>query len=188
MRKKSPSRAEVVLHPQRLAIVRALATSPATPQELLAQLPGVSQASVYRHLALLRETGILEVVSERQQRGAVERTYGLARDAVVTAEELANASRDDHFRYFATFAAGLLGEYGTYLERDQVDLERDGVGYREHVLQLSHDELLEMLAELRAVLAARVDNAPGPDREPRLVATVTMPIPRREETRQDHDR
>ena len=178
MRMKPLSRAEAMLHPQRLAILRALATRPRTAKELLGALPGLPQATLYRHVAVLFESGVLEVVDERQVRGTSERTYGLGNGAVVSAEELAGADRDDHFRYFVTFLAGLLGEYGHYLERPEIDLERDGVGYREHVLHLSDEELREMLTELRDVVRARTGNSPGPGRAPRLFATVSMPVER----------
>lgn len=178
MRTKPLARAEVMLHPQRLAILRALATRPQTAKELLGALPRLPQATLYRHVALLLETGVIEVVDERQVRGTSERTYGLAKGAVLSAEELADADRDDHFRYFATFLAGLLGEYGHYLERPEIDLEGDGVGYREHVLHLSDAELREMLAELRDVVRVRAGNSPGSGRAPRLFATVSMPVER----------
>lgn len=175
---KPLSRAEVILHPQRLAVLRALATRSQTTKELLGALPALPQATLYRHLALLLEAGVIEVIAERQVRGTSERTYGLARGSVVSAQELAEADGEDHFRYFASFLAGLLGEYGHYLQRPDIDLERDGVGYREHVLQLSDEELLEMLTELRQVLHARTGNSPRPDRTPRLFATVSMPLER----------
>lgn len=170
-----PSKVDVILHPQRMAIIRALGSRRRTPKELLAELPGLSQASLYRHLSTLERSGVVEVVEEHRQRGAVERTYALGSGAVVTAAELAQASRDDHFRFFASFAGSLMRQYGAYLERDEIDLERDGVGYREHVLQLSDAELRSMLAELRTVLAAHAELSASPDRSPRLVATVTMP-------------
>jgi DNA-binding transcriptional ArsR family regulator len=186
MRKDDASRADLILHPQRMAVIRALATRPQTAKELLAAIPAVSQATLYRHIALLRDAGIIQVVAERQLRGAVERTYDLAREAIVTGADLSEASRDDHFRYFATFASGLLGEYSTYLNRPDIDLERDGVGFREHVLNLTDTELREMLAELRAVLEARLTNRPTAERVPRLVATVTMPITERKTDTDDH--
>ncbi|ERG64382.1 hypothetical protein L332_07960 [Agrococcus pavilionensis RW1] len=158
-----------------MAIIRALGSQRRTPRELLADLPELSQASLYRHLSTLEQSGFVEVVEERRRRGAVERTYALGSGGVITAAELAEASRDDHFRYFASFASSLMGQYDRYLERDEIDLERDGVGFREHVLHLSDAELRALLAELRAVLAARSHHEPSPDRSPRLIATVTMP-------------
>ncbi|MCW4385692.1 helix-turn-helix domain-containing protein [Salinibacterium sp. SYSU T00001] len=168
------NRADAVLHPQRMRIIRTLATTPQTSKELAEALPDIPQASLYRHLTTLLDTGILRVSAERQVRGAVERTYALG-EAIVTGEDVAAASPDDHFRYFSTFVAGLLGEFAQYVEGGDIAPERDGVGYREHVLQLSHEELLELLGEIRAAIARRADNTPSPERSPRLLATVTLP-------------
>jgi DNA-binding transcriptional ArsR family regulator len=176
VRKKDASRADVILHPQRMAVIRALAGRPQTAKDLLGAIPDVSQATLYRHLTLLLESGIIRVDSERRSRGAVERTYALAGDAIVSGADLAEATREDHFRYFATFASGLMGRYSDYLGRADIDLERDGIGFREHVLQLTDGELREMLVELRAVIEARAGNAPRADRVARLIATVTMPF------------
>ncbi len=90
--------------------------------------------------------------------------------------DLNGATADDHFRYFATFIAGLLGEYGAYLDRGDTDLERDGVGFREHVLHLTDSELRELLGELRAAIAARTGLLPSAERSPRLLATLTLPV------------
>lgn len=179
MRSKPLAKADVLLHPQRMAILRALGTDSRTAKELAAILPTLPQATLYRHLTALVQAGLVEVVAQTQVRGAVERTYAMARGAtILTAEDLANATREDHFRYFASFLAGLLGEYGHYLERPEIDLVADGVGYREYVLNLTNDELLEMLADMRAVINARVNNKRTADRTPRLIATVSMPIDR----------
>ncbi|WP_166871023.1 helix-turn-helix domain-containing protein [Salinibacterium sp. ZJ450] len=179
MRSKPLAKADVLLHPQRMAILRALGTDSRTTKELAAALPTLPQATLYRHLNSLLEAGLVEVVEQHQVRGAVERTYAMARSAaVLTAEDLANATREDHFRYFATFVASLLGEYGHYLERPEIDLVADGVGAREYVLNLTDSELLELLAEIRAALNARVDNKRTADRTPRLIGTVTMPVDR----------
>jgi DNA-binding transcriptional ArsR family regulator len=178
MRNKPLAKADVILHPQRIAILRALIPEPRTARQLAAILPSLSQATLYRHLNAMLEAGIVAVAEERQARGAVERTYTLAGGAVLGAEDLAAATAEDHFRYFATFLAGLLGEYGHYLERPQPDLERDGVGYREMVLNLSDQELRDMLAEIRGVVHSYTGRAAGRTRTPRLLATVTMPVDR----------
>lgn len=170
-------RADALLHPQRLAIVRLLSTAPATPGELAAALPDIAPATLYRHLATMQDADLIEVVAERRVRGAVERRYAV-RSALLSAEDLATATGDDHVRYFATFLAGLLGEFGRYLGGGDVDLERDGIGYREHVLHLSDAELRELLGELRASIARRAAHRPAPGRAARLLATVSMPTTR----------
>lgn len=179
------ARRDVILHPQRMAILRSLGVRSQTTRELAGSLPGLPQATLYRHLSVLLDAGVIRVSDERHVRGTVERTFALAdRQAVVSGEELRDASRDDHFRFFAIFAGGLLSEYGRYLDRTgsadsaPVDLEADGVGFREHVLNLTDGELREMLTELRAVLEARAGNPLTEGRIPRLFATASMPLDR----------
>jgi len=176
------SAAEVILHPQRLAIVRELAGSPLTTKQLAARLRDIPQATLYRHLSQLLEVGAIAVVSERKVRGTPERTYAVGPQAIISKEAFEHATKEDHFRFFTTYVAGLLDVYGRYLSRSEVDLEADGVSYRETVLNLTDDELRELLTELRAAIAARRDNPLTPERTPRLLSTVTIPVDRPEGT------
>jgi DNA-binding transcriptional ArsR family regulator len=72
------STADLVLHPVRLRILQAfLGGRHLTTGDLARELPDVAQAGLYRHVSRLAKGGVLEVVGERQARGAVERTYAL---------------------------------------------------------------------------------------------------------------
>lgn len=168
--------AEILLNPQRLAITRALTQSELTTKQLAERLSDIPQATLYRHLALLLEAGIISVVAERKVRGTQERTYGLGPSAVLTEEAFRDATPEDHYRYFTTYVAGLLDQFGAYTRRPGIDLGADGVGYRDHVLNLTDGELRELLAEIRGAIAARADNAPTPERTPRLLSTITIPL------------
>ena len=76
---------------------------------------------------------------------------------------------------FMTFVAGLLGDFDRYLAREDVDFERDLVGYRQAVLNLSDEELLDLVRELGEVLAPRMALAEGPGRRRRIFTTVLVP-------------
>lgn len=176
-----PSKPDLILHPIRLRIILALARGrPLTAQELGAALLDVPQATLYRHLNRLHRAGVLSVVEERPVRGAVERVYALREESVDLSPDLANASREDHMRYFTTFVASLLGEFARYLHRDQrdtIDLAADGVGYRQVALYLSDEELVRMAAALNAALLPLLTNAPAPGRRRRILTTILMPAP-----------
>lgn len=122
------------------------------------------------------EGGVLEVADERRVRGAVERRYRLrAGAAYVGPEAAATMTDDDHRRAFLTFVAGLLGDLDRYLEAGHVDLARDGVGYRQHALHLTDEELAELVTDLRAVLEPRLAYQPDGIRTRRFLSTVLMP-------------
>ncbi|MCM2424757.1 helix-turn-helix domain-containing protein [Streptomyces sp. RKAG337] len=169
---------ELLVHPVRLRIVHALSGGQAlTTSQLCARLTDVSKATVYRHVALLADGGVLEVDGEQRVRGAVERTYRLHRErAVIGAEAAASVSVDDHRRAFAVAMATLIAEFNAYLDRDHADPAADSVGYRQHALWLSQDELAEMIGGMRAAIVAQLGNEPSPDRTQHLLSPVLFPI------------
>ncbi|MFD2762875.1 helix-turn-helix domain-containing protein [Micromonospora eburnea] len=169
--------AELALHPVRIRILRSVAGARRTTRDLVNALPDVPQATLYRHVAALVAGGLLDVVEERKVRGTVERVYALpAHGAALGPTELADASAEDHARWFTAFVSSLLAEFSRYLSRDRIDLVADGVGYQQVVLHLSDEEFAEFAAELAGVIAPRLANRPGPDRVARLLATVLMPV------------
>lgn len=176
---------DLILHPIRMRLIVALAAgTPMAAAQLLERMPDVPLATLYRHLNALRQGGIIAVADEpspgaareRRARGAVERRFILRPGgASLGPEDLAEATPADHLRWFAGFVASLLGAFGRYASRGTPDLARDGVGYREVVLQLSDAELAQMSVALNEALMPFVVNPPGDGRTARLFATVLLP-------------
>ncbi|MFD9740796.1 helix-turn-helix domain-containing protein [Umezawaea sp. NPDC059074] len=168
---------ELLLHPVRLRVVHAMSGGRAlTTGQLCERMPDVSKATVYRHVALLTEGGILEVDGELRVHGAVERHYRLRRDrAVIDAETAASATVEDHRRVFATAMAALIAEFNAYLDRESSDPGADAVGYRQHAVWLSPEELLEMIGELRAVIVPRLGYEPSVGRRRHLLSPILFP-------------
>lgn len=175
---KTP-KADLILHPARMRIIGLLVGGRhLTPQQMAERLSNVPLPSLYRHLGKLVAGGILTVAEERRVRGAVERVYRLSeRQADLTEKDLAQASREDHMRYFMTFMASLLDDFARYLEQDTIDLVRDGVGYRQAPLYLSDEELRQVALEIGAVLTRAMANEPAPERRRRTLSTIVLPEP-----------
>lgn len=179
--------AELLLHPVRLRVVQTLLGGRVlTTGQLREELPDLAPATLYRHLSTLLRGDVLEVVEQRQVRGAVERTYRLREHAPsVSAADAATMSPEAHRRAFGTFVAGLLADFDRYLDRAAggtgedggVDLGHDLVGYRQAALHLSDDEMRHLLADLAAVIRPRLAVPPAPGRRRRLLTTVVMPAP-----------
>lgn len=168
--------AELLLHPIRLRVVQAfLGGRELTTGELRDLLPDIPTATLYRQVALLADGGVLTVVRERQARGSVERTYRLETGAAsVGAEESRAVDREGHRHAFLVYVASLLAAYDGYLARDVIDLEADGVGFRQTVLNLDDAEFRQFLDEYRTLLSRWSLDA-GPGRARHLFATVVMP-------------
>jgi DNA-binding transcriptional ArsR family regulator len=170
-------KAQIILHPIRMRIIQTLIGGvQLTAQQMAEVLSDVPQASLYRHLNKLTKAGIVSVVAENPVRGAVEKVYALPEQAAnLSGEDLANASREEHMQYFITFVASLLGDFSRYLQAETIDLESDGVGYRQVALYLNDEEFQEFISDLSAVVKPLLANRPRSDRRRRLFSTIVMP-------------
>lgn len=168
---------DLLLHPVRMRIVHAMSDGrTCTTTELCALLPDVSKATVYRHVGLLADGGLLTVESEQRVRGSVERQYRLHRArATIDAATASSMSPEDYRRGFAVAMATLTAEFNAYLDRDGAEPTADLVGFRQHALWLSQDERAEMIDELRGVIAARMHHEPSPERTRHLLSPILFP-------------
>jgi DNA-binding transcriptional ArsR family regulator len=168
---------DLLLHPVRLRVVHAMSGGRThTTSDLCARLPDVPKTTLYRHVGLLAEGGVLEVADEQRVHGAVERHYRLRRDrAVIGADAAAAMSLDEHRRGFTAAMAALLAEFSAYLDRDGADPVADSVGYRQGTVWLSPGELTELIGAIGDALASRTGNEPAPDRSPHLMSMILFP-------------
>lgn len=172
---RQESTADLVLHPVRMRLIQLLSGNRLTPQEMVERLGDVPPATLYRHLAKLTAGGVVAVAEERPVRGAVEKVYTLPSAEVDVTRDLMGASREEQMRWFTTFVATLLGNYGRYLAQPSYDLAKDGVGYRQWAFFLSDAEYQAFLEGLRALIQKAMANHPAPDRHRRLITTMFMP-------------
>ncbi|MEU0492285.1 helix-turn-helix domain-containing protein [Nocardiopsis changdeensis] len=169
--------ADVLLHPVRLRVVQSLFDSdPLTTAQLRDRLPDIPPATLYRHIAVLVEAGVLEVVEERRVRGAVERGYRLSRGRVeVDPEARAAMTADDHRRAFTAFAASLMADFDRYLDHEDADPVRDGVAYRQAAAWLTDEELADLVARIGELVLAAAGRGPGGGRRRRVLSYLAVP-------------
>ena len=145
-------------------------------KELAGHVDDVPPATLYRQVATLADAGVIAVVDERPARGTAERVYALVEGAATLAPaDLAQATPEDHLRWFTLFLATLLGDFGRYLAGEAPDLVADGVGYRQVPLELSDTELAELAGRLNAALLPVLQNEPTPERRRRIFTTIVIP-------------
>jgi DNA-binding transcriptional ArsR family regulator len=170
------SAAAVLLHPVRLRIVLAMGDEQLTTAEIAQHLPDVAQATLYRHVAVLADAGVLQVAAERRVRGSVERTYSLVTSAATLGpEDAGRMSQEEHLRGFITFAASLIDAFGRYISDPAATPASDMMGYRQVALWLDENERERLTADLREVLERyRANDADG-DRTRVLLNTILIP-------------
>lgn len=169
--------ADVLLHPVRMRILQALFDAdPLTTTQLREHLPDLAPATLYRHIAVLAEAGVLEVVDERRVRGTVERSYRVSREhAVVDPAARAAMTLEDHQRAYTTFAASLMGDFDRYLAHDDADPAADGVVYRQAAVWLTAEEFTAMVEEIEHAVVSRLGQARDSTRIRRVVSLVVVP-------------
>ena len=171
----SITRAEILLHPIRMRLLQVVsAAGPCTARQIADVLDDIPTTSLYRHLGRLVEARLLDVVAERQVRGAVEKTYDLPRSGALLSPEGSDAPSEAHFRAFLSFIAGQLSTFSRYLEQGVPNLVEDGVVYQTTPLYLSDEEHEALLGDLRAVIQDAVTNPPAPDRRLRLLSVSAL--------------
>lgn len=103
---------ELILHPIRMQIIMVCANQRKTPQEIAAKLPNIAQTTLYRHINLLIDGGILTVTRESKIRGTVERELALVTDAtIVTPADFAKLSPEQQAQHFTTFISMIVGDF-----------------------------------------------------------------------------
>ncbi|MER5644860.1 helix-turn-helix domain-containing protein [Streptosporangium sp. NPDC002524] len=171
------STADLLLHPVRMRILQTLFdTDPMTTGQLRDRLPDIAPATMYRHIAVLTDAGVLEVVDERRVRGTVERSYRVRPEqAEVGPAARAAMTREDHQRAFTTFAVSLMADFSRYLAREDADPVSDGVVYRQAAVCLTEDEFATMVEEIERAVLSRVSHPEGDGRTRRIVSLVVVP-------------
>jgi DNA-binding transcriptional ArsR family regulator len=168
---------DIVLQPVRMRILQALVVGGAmTTQQIGESMPEVPQATLYRHLNVLLKAGVVQVLEERQVRGTVEKVYGLPDTwAGRTNQEMLHAPKEDLFKYFLSFLMQLLGEYERYISRDVIDLQKDGLGFRQASVYASDEEFAEFGMAYGEALSRMLQNKPSKMRKLRTIATIIIP-------------
>lgn len=187
----------VLTHPVRLRVVLALAGGRnLTTAQIADDMPDVPPATLYRHISALSEAGVLDVVSERRIRGAVERTFALhPGGGLVSNAAAAEMTPEQKSAAFGVFAASLIAAYDGYLANpgaggqlaeadwDTVDWAddrsdtgeagREAGGYRAMALYLDVDDLTRMAEGMKAAIEPYLTPAEGKQRV--IFGTVFIP-------------
>ena len=104
--------ADLLLHPVRMRVILALANRVLTTQQLADSLPDVPQTTLYRHINVLLDGGIVKVIRESKVRGTVERTLTLVEGAArIDLETSAALSPEQQQQVFLTCMGQLLAEF-----------------------------------------------------------------------------
>jgi DNA-binding transcriptional ArsR family regulator len=176
------TKADLIIHPIRMRMIIALNNRKLTPKQLAAELQDVAPATLYHHLNLLTDAGIIQIAQERLVRGTLhEKVYTLSEaPTVLSLEQLAGTSKDELLQYFLIFVSKLISDHARYLDLKESGYDADA-GYQQFPLYLSDEEFIQFAREFTAALLPWLKKEPAPGRRRRLLTTILIPELEREE-------
>lgn len=182
------TRADVILHPVRMRVILALNSRTLTPKQLAAELKDVAPATLYHHLNLLTDAGIIRIVEERLVRGTLrEKVYTLSEASeLLGPDEIAHTSKDELQQCFLAFVSKLIGDHARYLDLKEGSYYTDG-GYHQHAVYFSDEEYIQFSREINAALLPWLKQEPAPGRRRYLLTTILLPELERERPENDEN-
>lgn len=113
------NKAEVLTHPVRMKISQALMRnreSGLSPLEMVKAIQDVPQATLYRHINVLRKAGIIRVLKEKKVRSVSQKYYVLNEEAArLHADEWNKITKEQKLNYFSYYQLSLMTQYQHYL-------------------------------------------------------------------------
>jgi DNA-binding transcriptional ArsR family regulator len=172
-------RADLILHPVRFRILEKLVSDQLTTAEIAGQLSDVPKSSIYRHIRLLLDEGMIAVDDTRQIRGVVEKTYRLNQPFHLGAEDVARLTPEEHIGYFRNYIMTVMQGFSSYIQaagsEASINMVTDRAGYTEtffHATPAELDRFGQLLNEAFKLLS---ENEAGEGRRKHKLVVITHP-------------
>lgn len=150
------NKADILLHPVRMKIVRALMTNRQnglTPLEMAKIIQDVPQATLYRHIQKLADSEIIKVWKEEKVRAVMEKRYMVnIEDASLDPEEWEQYTIDEKLNYYSYYQLALFNQYHMYLQKIEKQNVNDKATLSMLDLQLNESVFQDFQHELTALM------------------------------------
>ena len=141
----------------------------ATSAEIGEELQDIPRASLYRHIKVLLDAGIITVVKEEVKRGSVEKTYAIAPQMPY------GDTNEEYNSLIQSALMGLQGEFHRYFNGENPDPQRDLLTVGSASLMMSDEEMMEFIREYGDLIQRYMTNKPSEGRKVRKVTLVISP-------------
>ena len=160
--------AEIVMNPVRQRIFQYLLVhETGTVKEIRAALPDIPSASLYRHMKILTEAGILSVVGENRIRGTVESIYQLNKSALEIDDPDGMAVQ--------TALLGISASFAKYFAGESPDPKKDMLLMTTCTLTLKDEAFMDFLSEINQVAVKYMDIPIKEGSKTRQITLISAP-------------
>lgn len=165
---------KLIMNPVRMRIVQHfIIHEESSAARIGEELSDVPRASLYRHIKVLEKAGLLEVTQENKKRGTIEKIYRLSRKFPVGSDD---PQKGEIAAMVQSILLGIMADFRTYFEQEQVDYEKDQVAVSSSTLLLTDEEFAEFMDGLSSLFRGVLENKPGGGRKPRRITFISSPI------------
>ena len=161
---------EVIMNPTRQRIVQFLIIhEQGSTMEMRKELQDIPPASLYRHIKMLLDAGLIEIKKEERIRGAVEKTYQIARN------QDSEIKHQDIGAMFHTGLISLMASFQKYFAQSDHDPVKDMLSFSTSTIMMTDEEFIDFLMKLGAIFGEAIKNPPGNGRKPRRMTMISSP-------------
>ena len=160
--------AEIVMNPVRQRIIQYLLVhKTGTVKEIRTALPDIPSASLYRHMKILTNSGLLSVVGENRIRGTVESVYKLNKSALEIDDADGIAVQ--------TALLGICASFAKYFSGGQADPKKDMLLMTTCTLTLTDEKFMNFLSEINQVAVKYMDTPVKEGSKARQITLISAP-------------
>src|SRR5690625_3076509 len=117
------------MHPVRMKICQVLMRFKdrgLTSLEMVHTIEDVPQATLYRHIQIMADAGIIHVVNEKKVKSVSEKYYAMnEEEAKLDRSEWKNTSIEKKLDYIYYYQLSLLTQYQTYLKKIEAEKDKE---------------------------------------------------------------
>jgi DNA-binding transcriptional ArsR family regulator len=177
-------KARAIQHPVRALMMMTIDDRHLTPRQIAALLEGVPLGTIYRHLNILLEAGLVEVVGERRVKGTVERTFTVvASEVYLSPTDREKLTADDIMGYVSTLTGTVRAAFDRYTRKATMPPKEGDVAFLAQTLYLTPEEYAEFRQQMLSLLG-KVGRQAGPGYERRMIGFFSVLEP---EVNVDHE-
>lgn len=162
---------EILLNPVRMRIIQELTIKQSiTATELCEKISDIPRTTLYRHIKILVDSGILSIISEKKVRGSLERTLALNVVEIAKNNTIENASQNAF-----GFLMNRYARFHNYFSGENPNPGKDKLFLNNTVLMMDDLEFDQFLSELRELLIKYQFEAAN-ERKARDISIISTPV------------
>lgn len=161
---------DIVMNPVRQRILQFFVVKKSgTVNDICSELTDIPRPSLYRHIKILQEAGLIEVISEKMVRGTMERTYAL------TTPKAEDYSKEDIAVIIQSTLLSLMASFGEYFKKPEADPMKDCLSISTSTVFLSDEEFISLMQSIAGLFSGILNNKPVEGRKERHLTIISSP-------------